>query len=214
MRAAVAASYAGAPLARGTALPPGVRAGELTGDLSQPAREAALADFRSGALQVLFATDVAARGIDVPAVDAVLHHRLPREMEAFVHRSGRTARAGLAGAVNLNDESGAEDKLVVCYNRTVSRTTPLLLPAAKASAGSAAAAVAPAAPATASAAATSTATLLTTLYGRLVGHLEREEEVQEGVAWLTTRVLQLQAYVSELEEALGRHGLEINSTTE
>ena len=49
---------------------------------------------------------------------------------------------------------------------------------------------------------TSTAGMLTSLYGRLVGHLEREEEVQEGVAWLTSRVFKLQAYCAELQEAL------------
>jgi len=85
---------------------PGARVTEITGDLSQALREKAIADFRAGRVQVLFATDVAARGIDIPDVDAVVHYRLPREMESFVHRSGRTARAGRSGAVVVLMDAG------------------------------------------------------------------------------------------------------------
>lgn len=78
-----------------------LRAAALTGDLSQPAREEALAGFKAGRINVLVATDVAARGLDIPSVEAVLHYRLPDNQEAFVHRSGRTARAGRDGAVGI-----------------------------------------------------------------------------------------------------------------
>ena len=79
----------------------GIRAAALTGDMSQAAREAALAAYRSGRLDVLFATDVAARGLDIEDVGAVVQYRLPRSSEAFVHRTGRTGRAGKAGLVTV-----------------------------------------------------------------------------------------------------------------
>jgi superfamily II DNA/RNA helicase len=80
----------------------GVRAGAIHGDLRQGARERALADFARGKLPVLVATDVAARGIHVDAVDVVVHYDPAEDAKAYVHRSGRTARAGEAGvAVTL-----------------------------------------------------------------------------------------------------------------
>jgi superfamily II DNA/RNA helicase len=77
----------------------GVRAGALHGDLPQHARERALAAFATGAVPVLVATDIAARGIHVDGVDLVLHFDPPAEHKAYLHRSGRTARAGAAGSV-------------------------------------------------------------------------------------------------------------------
>ncbi|MBM3674907.1 MAG: DEAD/DEAH box helicase [Actinobacteria bacterium] len=74
-----------------------VRAGAIHGDLRQAARERALADFADGKLPVLVATDVAARGIHVDAVDVVVHYDPPEDHKAYLHRSGRTARAGEAG---------------------------------------------------------------------------------------------------------------------
>ncbi len=80
----------------------GVRAGAIHGDLRQGARERALADFGRGKLAVLVATDVAARGIHVDAVDVVVHYDPAEDEKAYLHRSGRTARAGEAGvAVTL-----------------------------------------------------------------------------------------------------------------
>src|SRR5439155_1328014 len=72
----------------------GVRAGAIHGDLRQGARERALADFSSGKLPVLVATDVAARGIHVDNVDVVVHYDPAEDEKAYLHRSGRTARAG------------------------------------------------------------------------------------------------------------------------
>jgi superfamily II DNA/RNA helicase len=80
----------------------GVRAGAIHGDLRQGARERALADFSRGRLPVLVATDVAARGIHVDNVDVVVHYDPAEDEKAYLHRSGRTARAGEAGvAVTL-----------------------------------------------------------------------------------------------------------------
>ena len=77
----------------------GVAAMPIHGDLRQSARERALRDFTGGGLHVLVATDVAARGIHVDEIDVVLHYDPPADHKAYVHRSGRTARAGTSGAV-------------------------------------------------------------------------------------------------------------------
>jgi superfamily II DNA/RNA helicase len=77
----------------------GVRAAAIHGDLRQSARERALSDFSQGNHGVLVATDVAARGIHVDDVDVVVHYDPPDEHKAYVHRSGRTARAGNTGMV-------------------------------------------------------------------------------------------------------------------
>ncbi|KAL6144078.1 hypothetical protein ACLB2K_054773 [Fragaria x ananassa] len=73
----------------------------LHGDISQQHRERALSGFREGRFNVLVATDVAARGLDVPNVDLVIHYELPNNSEIFVHRSGRTGRAGKKGSAIL-----------------------------------------------------------------------------------------------------------------
>ena len=77
----------------------GVRAGAIHGDLRQVNRERTLRDFAEGKLPVLVATDVAARGLDIDAVDVVVHFDVPEDHKAYLHRSGRTARAGEAGVV-------------------------------------------------------------------------------------------------------------------
>ncbi|CAN4084587.1 unnamed protein product [Withania somnifera] len=73
----------------------------LHGDISQTQRERTLSGFRQGQFNVLVATDVAARGLDVPNVDLVVHYELPNSSEIFVHRSGRTGRAGKKGSAIL-----------------------------------------------------------------------------------------------------------------
>jgi superfamily II DNA/RNA helicase len=77
----------------------GVTASAIHGDLRQANRERALADFSNGKLAVLVATDVAARGLHIEGVDAVVHYDPPEDHKAYLHRSGRTARAGKAGVV-------------------------------------------------------------------------------------------------------------------
>jgi superfamily II DNA/RNA helicase len=77
----------------------GISAAELHGDLSQGVRERNLASFAAGAVRVIVATDVAARGIHVDGIDLVIHADSPAEHKAYLHRSGRTARAGATGTV-------------------------------------------------------------------------------------------------------------------
>jgi superfamily II DNA/RNA helicase len=77
----------------------GVRAVDLHGNLSQPARDRNLAAFSAGEAQVLVATDIAARGVHVDGIELVVHIDPPAEHKAYLHRSGRTARAGNVGDV-------------------------------------------------------------------------------------------------------------------
>jgi ATP-dependent RNA helicase RhlE len=74
-----------------------VRAESIHGDKSQNARERALADFKRGATRVLVATDIAARGLDIVDLSHVINYDLPAEPENYVHRIGRTGRAGASG---------------------------------------------------------------------------------------------------------------------
>jgi len=76
----------------------GIPSDAIHGNKSQNARQRALDAFRSGRARVLVATDIAARGIDVPGVTHVINYELPNEPESYVHRIGRTARAGAEGA--------------------------------------------------------------------------------------------------------------------
>ncbi|NGY06681.1 DEAD/DEAH box helicase [Solimonas terrae] len=80
----------------------GFEASVLSGDVSQGQRLRLLEDFKQGKLPVLVATDVAARGLHIPGVDLVVNYDLPQDAEDYVHRIGRTARAGATGdAVSL-----------------------------------------------------------------------------------------------------------------
>ena len=80
----------------------GIKAMAIHGDLRQPARERALAQFSTGKVPVLVATDVAARGLHIDAVDVVVHYDPTDDSNNYLHRSGRTARAGRTGvAVTL-----------------------------------------------------------------------------------------------------------------
>jgi ATP-dependent RNA helicase RhlE len=82
----------------------GVEAAAIHGNKSQGQRERALAGFREGKVRALVATDIAARGIDIPEVTHVINYELPNIPESYVHRIGRTARAGRAGiAISLCD---------------------------------------------------------------------------------------------------------------
>ncbi|WP_128892382.1 DEAD/DEAH box helicase [Erythrobacter sp. HKB08] len=75
----------------------GIAANAIHGNKSQPQRQRALAEFKSAKVPVLVATDVAARGIDIPGVSHVINYELPNVPEQYVHRIGRTARAGKDG---------------------------------------------------------------------------------------------------------------------
>jgi len=84
----------------------GIKAGAIHGDKSQGERTLTLDAFKSGAIEVLVATDVAARGLDIPDMPCVINHELPYNAEDFIHRIGRTGRAGSTGdAIALVDAS-------------------------------------------------------------------------------------------------------------
>jgi superfamily II DNA/RNA helicase len=103
----------------------GIRASAIHGDLRQPARERALAEFSTGKVPVLVATDVAARGLHVDGVDVVLHYDPTDDSKSYIHRSGRTARAGSTGvAVTLmlwNQENDVRQVM-----RRLSLTMPIV----------------------------------------------------------------------------------------
>jgi len=75
----------------------GYRCRAIHGDQSQEQRSAALAGFKSGECPLLIATDVAARGLDIPDVEAVINFTFPLTIEDYIHRIGRTGRAGKSG---------------------------------------------------------------------------------------------------------------------
>ncbi|WP_082910644.1 DEAD/DEAH box helicase [Magnetospirillum moscoviense] len=101
----------------------GVTADAIHGNKSQNARQRALEDFRSGKVRALVATDIAARGIDVDGVTHVVNFELPVEPESYVHRIGRTARAGAEGiALSFCD---AEE---VAYLRQIEKTIRQAVP--------------------------------------------------------------------------------------
>ena len=84
----------------------GIKAGAIHGDKSQGERTLTLDAFKSGAIEALVATDVAARGLDIPDMPCVINHELPYNAEDFIHRIGRTGRAGSTGdAIALVDAS-------------------------------------------------------------------------------------------------------------
>jgi superfamily II DNA/RNA helicase len=82
---------------------------DLHGNLAQNARERNLASFASGEVRVMVATDIAARGIHVDGIDLVIHADSPTEHKVYLHRSGRTARAGAAGVVVTLQTPGQAD---------------------------------------------------------------------------------------------------------
>src|SRR6202023_782767 len=75
----------------------GIEAIEMSSLLSQAQRNKVLDSFKTGKKEILVATDVAARGLDIKGVDLVINFDLPEDAEGYVHRVGRTGRAGIAG---------------------------------------------------------------------------------------------------------------------
>jgi ATP-dependent RNA helicase RhlE len=101
----------------------GVRADAIHGNKSQNARQRALADFTAGKLRILVATDIAARGIDIDGITHVINYELPNVPESYVHRIGRTARAGADGiALSFCD---VEER---AYLRDIERLIRLSIP--------------------------------------------------------------------------------------
>jgi ATP-dependent RNA helicase RhlE len=102
----------------------GIPADAIHGNKSQNARQRALDDFKSDRTHVLVATDIASRGIDVEGISHVLNYDLPHEPETYVHRIGRTGRAGATGlAVTLCDHD--ERKLLKAIERLIRRALPV-----------------------------------------------------------------------------------------
>ncbi|ATB48377.1 DEAD/DEAH box helicase [Corallococcus macrosporus] len=103
----------------------GVSSAAIHGNKSQNARERALDEFRSGTLRVLVATDIAARGIDIDGLSYVVNYDLPNVPEQYVHRIGRTGRAGASGtAVSFCD---AEERAYLRdIERTIRRNVPVV----------------------------------------------------------------------------------------
>lgn len=95
----------------------GHNADEISGDLSQAAREQAMGRLREGKLRFLVATDVAARGIDISDLSHVFMYEVPQDPEYYVHRSGRTARAGKAGVAIVLATVEDERNLLSISNR-------------------------------------------------------------------------------------------------
>merc|ERR1719181_557695 len=86
-----------------------IGSGVIHGDKDQREREAVLADFKSGRRPVMIATDVAARGIDVKECKAVINFDFPSNIEDYVHRIGRTGRAGAKGTAHTFMDNAGKD---------------------------------------------------------------------------------------------------------
>jgi ATP-dependent RNA helicase RhlE len=103
----------------------GIRAAAIHGNKAQNARQRALEDFRSGRVPVLVATDIASRGIDVDAISHVVNYDVTHEPEAYVHRIGRTARAGASGiAISFCDRQEVSNLRAI--ERLIRKPIPVL----------------------------------------------------------------------------------------
>jgi ATP-dependent RNA helicase RhlE len=101
----------------------GIRADAIHGDKSQGARQAALSSFKEGKLKVLVATDIAARGIDVDNLTHVINYDLPNVPESYVHRIGRTGRAGASG-IALSFVNGEERAYLKDIQKLINKQIP------------------------------------------------------------------------------------------
>jgi ATP-dependent RNA helicase RhlE len=105
----------------------GINAEAIHGDKRQSQRVKALANFRSGKSPVMVATDIAARGIDVDGISHVINFDIPNEPESYVHRIGRTARAGASGqAIAFCDPSGDERQFLRDVEKLVRKPVPVV----------------------------------------------------------------------------------------
>jgi superfamily II DNA/RNA helicase len=98
-------------------------AAALHGDLDQSARTAALESFRNGEVTVLVASDVAARGLDIPAVSHIFNFDVPHHPDDYVHRIGRTGRAGLSGTA-ITIVAPIDNKAITAIERLMGQTIP------------------------------------------------------------------------------------------
>ncbi|MBN8440159.1 MAG: DEAD/DEAH box helicase [Thauera sp.] len=103
----------------------------LNGDMTQGLRERVIEQLKNGALDIVIATDVAARGIDVPRVSHVINYDIPYDTEAYVHRIGRTGRAGREGAAILFVAPRETRMLKMIERATRQPITPIALPSSE-----------------------------------------------------------------------------------
>jgi superfamily II DNA/RNA helicase len=101
----------------------GFSVGALHGDMDQSARTAALDQFRKGEIPLLVASDVAARGLDIPAVTHVFNFDVPHHADDYVHRIGRTGRAGRAGTA-ISIVTPLDNKSIAAIERLIGQTIP------------------------------------------------------------------------------------------
>lgn len=106
----------------------GFKADGLHGDLKQSLRDRVLQSFRSKSIQILIATDVAARGIDIDGIEAIINFDIPNENELYVHRIGRTGRAGSKGMAITISTSRGRSRIKELEAYTKGRITPLPIP--------------------------------------------------------------------------------------
>jgi superfamily II DNA/RNA helicase len=101
----------------------GFSVGALHGDMDQPARMAALDQFRKGELPLLVASDVAARGLDIPEVSHVFNFDVPHHPDDYVHRIGRTGRAGRTGTA-ISIVTSLDHKSIAAIEKLIGQTIP------------------------------------------------------------------------------------------
>jgi len=111
----------------------GIQAAAISGDVPQNKRQRMLQKFQQGELQVLIGTDVASRGLHIPDVQYVINYDLPQDAEDYVHRIGRTARAGASGnAISFGCETYAvslpDIEEFISHKIPVSNYDPTILP--------------------------------------------------------------------------------------
>lgn len=109
----------------------GFRAEGLHGDLKQISRDKVMQSFRNNTIDILIATDVAARGIDIDGIDAVFNYDIPNENELYVHRIGRTARAGSSGTAITLATIRSKSRIMDLERYTKSFITPHEIPSPK-----------------------------------------------------------------------------------
>jgi ATP-dependent RNA helicase DeaD len=108
----------------------GLEAAALNGDMTQGLREQVIERLKNGSLDIVVATDVAARGIDVPRVSHVINYDIPYDTEAYIHRIGRTGRAGRAGTAILFVAPREQRMLKAIEHATRQKIEPISLPTA------------------------------------------------------------------------------------
>ncbi len=113
----------------------GFGAAPLNGDMGQPEREKTVEQLKSGEIDVLIATDVAARGLDVPRISHVINYDIPHDIEGYIHRIGRTGRAGRSGEAILFVAPREMRMLRAIERATRQPITPMQAPSSEAIAG-------------------------------------------------------------------------------